>query len=280
MPDQPIIAYNNLLQGANYNILAGVDDPGAPLSDAWIWDMSRPALPQADSAGVLSFSINTPSGTGYGVDAVGNFNAFGDELTFGGLQIATAMILGASRNNPGGSRFSGGVLQVQADGVEVFSRTIYAPQNASALFQLAAHPAAATYTITISGLTPGATVRLPEIFIGPVMQMPFFELGLDAYGERFKETRFESGTGRIARSRRFVRIEKRLRWRYLDPQQQNTIRQFIETALESLRPFWLVEFPDSKPANAYLGFHSKDTSPLPLGAGMYVDFSLNFIEAL
>ena len=280
MNDQPIIAYNNLLQGVNYTVLSGVDEPSAPLSDAWIWDVSRPALPRADSTGKLSFSVNMPARFGYGVDAAGRFSKFGDSVSFGGLQIATALILGAARNNSGGVRFSGGTLSVLADGVEVFNQAIWSPKNTSTLFQLTAHPPAAVYTIAITGLSADATVRLPEVFIGPVMTMPYLELGSNAYGERFKSTDFEAGTGRITRSLRFVRIEKRLRWRYLDSAQQNEIKLFVETALERLRPFWLVESPDSNPAGAYLGYHKRDSAPMPLGAGMRADFSINFVEAL
>jgi len=190
--EYPIIAYNNLLRGTGYTVLAGTDEPAAPLSDAWSWDMSRPALPRADANGTLSFSVNTPTGVGYGVDANGVFSSYGAATNYGGKVVAQAMILGAARNNPGGFRFSGGTLTVLADGVQIFSQTIYAPQNASAFYRLPTHAAATAYTINITGLAPNATVRMPELYIGNSLQMPALELGYDWYGENVQPTSFKA----------------------------------------------------------------------------------------
>jgi len=277
----PIIAYNNLLRGTGYTMLAGTDEPAAPLSDAWTWDMSRPALPTADANGTVSFSVNTPPGVGYGVDAAGNYVQYGAILPYGGREVADIIILGAARNNPGGHRFSGGTLTISADNVQIFSQTIYAPQNASALYRLPAHSAASTYTITISGLTANATVRLPELYIGTSLIMPALELGHNWYGETFQSTSFKASTGRVLRSRRYVRVEQPLNWRYLDVVQRNEVQQFIESALEEIQPFWFIAFPDSAPTRCFMGFHDAATAPMPMTVADMIDkFSLKFVEKL
>jgi len=279
--EYPIIAYNNLLRGAGYTMIAGTDEPAAPLSDAWSWDMSRPALPIADANGTLSFSVNTPAGVGYGVDVNGNYVQYGAIATYGGKEVADTMILGAARNNPGGVRFSGGTLTVLADGVQIFNQTIYAPQNASAFYRLPIHNAATTYTITITGITASATVRLPEIFIGTSLVMPALELGHNWYGETFQSTNFKAATGRVLRSRRYVRIEQALRWRYLVGTQRTDVQRFVESALESLQPFWFLAFPDSAPTNCYMGFHDAYSAPMPMTVANIIDtFSLKFVEKL
>lgn len=281
MADTPIIAYDNLLSGSSYAMIAGTDDSAAPLSDAWSWDMSRPALPLADATGKLSFRVTTSSGVGYGVDAYGAFVSYGSILPYGGIPTADVMILGAARNNPSGERFQGGHLQVLADGVEVFAQTIYEPQNASVIYQLTSHAAPTQYTITITGLTPNATVRLPELYIGASLRMPRLDYGLDFYPETYPSTSFKASSGREVRSRRFVRVEDNLKWSHLDGATINEVRQFVEVALEELQPFWFVAFPDSSPTACYLGIHAGDRANMPLGAAMRVtSFKLKFQEKL
>lgn len=280
MADTPIIGYNNLLRGTSYTVLAGTDTPAAPLSDAWTWNMSRPALPVADATGKFSFSIPVTAGVGYGVDASGSFVAYGTILPYGGAGMADTLLLGAPRNNAALTKFANGTIQVLADAVEVYNKAIYSPGNTSQVFQLAPHVAPATYTVTITGLTPSATVRIPEMFIGPVLHMPGLELGFDAYGERFARTKFESATGHVIISRKFIRLEKQFRWRYVEPAKRNEFVSFIEQALEIQQPFWIAEFPDTLPTNCYLGFHDAETMPLPLDVAMRTDVSIRFAEKL
>jgi len=281
MADAPIIAYDNILTGPNYTMLLGVDEPSAPLSDAWTWDMSRPALPRADANGVLSFSVSLSSGLGYGVDSSGNYVSYGQIIPYGGVPDADILILGAARNNPSGKRFTGGSLQILADAVEVFSQTIYSPSNASTVYQMTPHTAPSTYTITISGLVADATVSLPELFIGKALAMPFLDYGLDAYPETYTSTTFKASTGREIRSRRFVRIEQTLKWSYIDSVKRNELRSFIESALENLQPFFFAAFPDTAPSDCYMGIHTGNNAPMPLGAAMYVThFSIKFQEQL
>jgi len=280
--DKPKICYNNLLKGVAYTMLAGVDDPSAPLSDAWVWDMSRPALPLADVNGTLSFSVNTPPRDGFGVNAAGSFTKFGDTLGFGGGGgVADTMILGAARNNPSLTRFAVGTLTILADGVQVFSSLIYAPNNSSVIYNLTPHAAASVYTITITGLTPNATVKIPELFIGSSLIMPYFDLGHDMYGETYVSTAFKAATGREVLSRRYVRIEQTLKWSWLDAQKRNELKVFIESALEVLQPFWVIGFPDSDPTACYMGLHNGKSAPLKVGqAGYMPSFSLKFQEKL
>jgi len=276
--NQPVIAYDNLLQGNAYTMLAGIDDASSPLSNAWIWDMSRPALPVADSHGVLSFSINTSAGVGFAKDALG-FIPFG-QGGFGGFKVADTIILGASRNNPAGYRFTGGHLQVLADGVEIFNQTIYAPINKTAMYQLAAHSAASVYTITISLLAPNATVALPEIFIGTSLVMPFLEYGFDEYGEVFAGSNFKAESGREYRTVRYRRLEQKPRWKYLEASQAADIRAFVELALESAQPFWFAWSPVMHPNAVYMMRHKGTSVKMPLSVGMRFDLSLNLVEAI
>jgi len=279
--DKPKICYNNLLKGVAYTMLAGVDDASAPLSDAWIWDMSRPALPLADVNGTLSFSVSTPPSDGFGVNVAGSFTKFGNALGFGGVLAADTMILGAARNSPHLTRFSGGTLTILADGAQVFSSLIYAPQDSSIIYNLTPHAAASVYTITITGLTPNATVRLPELFIGSSLTMPYFDLGHDMYAETYVSTAFKAATGREVLSRRYVRIEQTLKWSWLDAEKRNELKLFIESALEVLQPFWIIGFPDSDPSACYMGRHAGKSAPLKVGqAGYMPSFSLKFQEKL
>jgi len=279
--DTPIIGYNNLLTGSNYTLVSGTDDSAAPLSDAWSWDMSRPALPRADASGVLSFTVPVSSGVGYGYDASGNYVAYGDLIGYGGVAVADIIILGAARNNPSGERFQGGSIQVIADNVVVFSRTIYEPRNASVIYNMTPHAAPSAYTITLSGLTPDATVRIPELFIGPALNMPRLDYGIDFYPETFHSTSFPAVSGRVIRSRKFVRAEDNLSWSNIEPEMANQIKVFVETALETVRPFWFCAFPESKPTDCYMGMHIGDRVRMPIGAVMRIDnFKLKFQESL
>jgi len=276
--NQPIIAYDNLLQGNVYTMLAGIDEPSSPLSNAWLWDMSRPALPVADANGILSFSVDTPTGVGFGKNALG-FTPFG-QGGFGGLKVADTFILGASRNLPAGYRFTSGHLQVLADGVEVLSQTIYNPINTSVIYQLADHSAASKYTITISMLTPNATAVLPEIFIGKSLTMPYVEYGFDEYGEVFAGSNFKAESGREYRSVRYRRLEQKPRWKHIEQSKAINIRAFIESALESAQPFWFAWAPASHSNAVYMMRHKGDTVKMPLSVGMRFDFALDLIEAI
>lgn len=276
--NEPRICYENLLQGDGYTILLGEDDTAAPLSNAWLWDMSRIAMPRADANGVLSFTVNTPAGVGFGMDDFG-FTPFGHG-SFGGKVLADVLILGASRNSPGGFRFTGGNLQVLADGVEVFNRPIYEPINTSVIYSLTEHTAASTYSIIISGLSAEATVLLPEIYIGPSLLMPYIDQPFNANGEHAKRTVNEYATGRIKTANRFRRMEMNPKWSDIELAQQFEIHKWLENSWEAGELMWWAWSPQSKPTAVYMGRHHSDKAPMPFQTGMYADFAMKFVEAL
>ena len=89
MADEPILAYDNVIQAAPYVFLSGVDSDSRPLSNATTRDMLRIASPTLDSTGKMVVEYATQA-------------------------VADTLILGAHRNSSGGYRFGGGSVQVEA----------------------------------------------------------------------------------------------------------------------------------------------------------------------
>lgn len=281
LTDAPMIAFGNMLVGAVYTMLLGVDNPQAPLSNAWSWDTQKPALPTADANGVVSFSFVTPLGVGYGMDAFSNFIEFGFHQGFGGVVEADTLILGASRHLEVGRRFSApATIEVFADAMNILSVKSYASSNASEVLALANHTYPINYTITISGLTPNFTANIPELFFGAVMRMPFLEFGYNEYGEVTKSTVFPAGSGRDHYSRKYRRMELRPKWKNIEPTLSFYFLLFIEQAIEENQPFWWAWAPISRPSEVYLMQHKGGKVNKPLRAGMRFDTSLYLVEAV
>jgi len=134
--------------------------------------------------------------------------------------------------------------------------------------------------ITITGLTAGNPVTIPELYVGPSMQMPFLDYGYDPYVEVFKGKTQDHESGRQTVTLHYKRVELKPRWSIVGNSYVAAIEDFREEQLENRLPMWWAWQPDTSPTECYMMRHKGESAPFPIKAAGYRSFALDLIEAL
>jgi len=285
MANNPLIGWKNLLAfGNDPTVTTGTDSTSNPITNVTNGFMTRPALPIADGSGTVVVEF-TGLNSGFGSFGFGE-EGFGLS-PFGGVFTADLFIIGAARNNSAGEHFTGGNVKlelydsVSAAWTTVVDTAMPATANVSQRFLLDPLTGAATSArLTITGQTANSSVRLPELYLGPAITMPFLDLGFDPYIEVSKGNRVDVSTGRTLRNVRFRRIEVDPSWSNLERATWEEVDLFREDVIEEAGKFWWLWAPESAPAAVYLVQHDKESAPMPYKSATLRTFRLKLVEAL
>jgi hypothetical protein len=136
------------------------------------------------------------------------------------------------------------------------------------------------YRMTISGLTASSDIIVPEIFLGPRMDMPFIDLPYDPYNEVSKASTFEAENGRINEQLRYRRVELRPKWSHLIQSEYTAVDTFREAHLEKRIPFWFAWQPDTSKEECYMMRHRAKSARLPFITQIHRSFGLDLVEAI
>jgi len=268
--DYPLIAHNNLLDAlvdgtGSYAVTVGTDGTGGPFSDCASRDMLRPALPVADAAGAVTVEISLPTAT-----------------------AAEAFIYGAHRHDSTGYKSTGGTFTLEywdgAAWVALLTAQTVTAQNVSTIYKLPAHtlgPSGAVYKyrLSMAGFTANSTVVVPELFLGPVLEMPQLDYGFDPYHEIYKGSKFEALSGRVYKNLHFKRLELKPRWAVMERSTYDAeIDIFRESTLETMRSFWWAWQPDSLPNETYMMLDNGTSTSFPIKSPQHRSMALSLVE--
>jgi len=267
---QPHIAWHNLLKNApSYTIQAGTESIAAPLSNAWNGMISSVALLTADASGTFRAQINIVGGNvPYGSQPYGTG-------PYGGIDVATALIVGASRHQSASQHWQGGTITI--NGSEVFP--MYTAANKSAIYPFATAQSTTTVTFEISALAANQTIMIPELFYGAPLQMPPLELGFDPENDTVDFTTFRAVSGFRYDMPHSIKWMDRPRWTGIDSNLASFINMFREGTIETMTPFWWVFSPDAQPNPIYVK-HIGKTAPMPYTHSIYRKFQMQLEEVL
>jgi len=276
MQDRPIFAWRSILTGSTYTVLAGTDNPDAPISNLLDYDLTRPAIPQTDAAGQLQIQFTLDPAQysiGWGATQYG-------VIPWGGWS-PRVLIIGAHRHEAAGQHDLYDAT-ISLDGGLLDPTLIPVPANTSYLRKL--NPVSttpATITVTITGLPASSYVRIPHLYIGEMLEMPYLELGYEPYPEHVVTADFRSASGRIYRQIRYRQMRFTARWRAIyEPAVLAAASVMIEDAIEQHQPIWWAWAPDSRPHEVYL-VDARDVPRWPITqAGMWRDLTIQMDEVL
>lgn len=272
-----LICWNNLFRAATYVVNAGTDSTASPISNCWNNRTARPALPTADSNGDLQITFTLSSTQiGYDVEPYG-YNIYG------GIFAADQFIIGASRHDPIGYRFTGGNVLLEAwDGAiwnTVLNEAMVYPQKSSVLFGLLEHDATDTYRLTISGQTASAVVKLPELFIGEGMNIGAVDRVFDKYADTVNYDSFTAKSGFEYDIIRFVQFIAKPKWSVISLDFEAQINSFREDIIEKRLPYWWTQDTDLA-HKTYLMKHKTGLATFTTNDNVHGSFSLDAKEVL
>ena len=136
------------------------------------------------------------------------------------------------------------------------------------------------YRLTITGLAPGSPFLLPELFLGPRLDMPFVDYNYDPYIEKFKGNVFEAESGRQFVTLHYRRLELKPSWSMVPTVKSVEVDVFREDHLELRKPFWYAWRPDTTPLECYMMRHKAESATMPIKTAVHRSFKLDLIEAL
>jgi len=136
------------------------------------------------------------------------------------------------------------------------------------------------YRMTISGLMASSDIIVPEIFLGPRLEMPFIDLSYDPYNEVAKATTFEAENGRINEQLRYRRVELRPKWSHLIQSEYTAVDVFREAHLERRIPFWFAWQPDTSKEECYMMRNRAKSARMPFITQIHRSFNLDLVEAI
>ena len=277
--NEPLIAWNNLLAAAGvaYVMDNGAESTGAPVSNAFTWDILKTAIVEADAGGIVKFTVTLPAGAGFtGPFGAGGFGGGG----FGGIPSLDTIIFGASRHDSGGFRTPATANYiVSVDGTPILTEADVWPENKSIIRKVALVSATAI-SFEFNGYAANELVTIPELFAGPSLAMPFVDLGFDSYHEIAVGPTFVSESGREYPNLRFRKVELSPVWSSVPTSYWDEIEEFRENAIELRNPMWFAWKPDDAPAECYMMRHKPISAPFRYRTQTIKNFSLKLSEAI
>lgn len=267
--DRPVICWNNLLAGATYTVAAGTELAGALASDMANGDTLRPAQIEADANGVVEVVFDTPGSIGYGDMPFG----FGP---FGGVWQIEAIVLGANRHQSAGWRTEGLTWSVQNQTI----KDIWAGSEAVIIRPDTPIDPGAQITVRATGAAPQQPVTIPELYVGPVIEMPYLDLGYDPYNEVTSAGAFRTESGREYLAIRYRRLELAPKWSVVPESLWAELDNLREEVFEQRRTFWFAWAPLSASTEVYLVRHSRPSAPMPVKSAIHRSMSLKLVEAI
>lgn len=291
--DEPMIAYRNRLgmAGSSYQITIGAESAALPLTNAWNDDLLVGASVTTSNS-IMQMVWNAPfnhlAQVGYGVEPYG---AGG----YGGADIRTpialnCLVFGATRHEAAGLRSVPTRYRVFAEsgyglggyglggyGGSVLDRTESPAANASLMRQFD-DVNAVRVTLTIWGLP--TTAKIPGLYLGRAVRMPYLEHGFDPYNEVSYGSSFVSESGREYPQLRYRKMELSPKWSFIDTSQFADIADLRENAFEIGAPVWFNWAPNSHASETYLMRQSDKVTPFPYVNARYRSLSLKLVEAL
>jgi len=268
LQDQPIIAWRNALEGATYTFTVGTEEAGYPLSNAWTNDTLRVAQVTADASGTVSVDITLANNlVGYGVMpwGVGPYGGYSGDV----------FVLGAHRHQSAGYRTSG--LQWSVGGQVI---TDIWPNNTS-VFQRLTQPITGTsVTLTITGAAANQLITIPELYFGPVIDMPYLDYNFDEYDERAEGAIFKTESGREYLSLRYRQVQQKPSWSTITTDLWSILDSLREDTFENRKAFWFAWAPDSQPHACYLMRHHGSSVAMPRRSAIHRTMRLDLREVL
>ncbi|OIO70892.1 MAG: hypothetical protein COS35_06475 [Zetaproteobacteria bacterium CG02_land_8_20_14_3_00_50_9] len=285
--DWPLICWDNQLSlVSSYSVTLGQDGSSAPLNNAWTWDALRLAIPRADAGGQWQVELDiTPQQM---LDST-SFGAW----YFGGFGVPDVLVLGAHQHDEAGFRFAEGQVQLEywngAAWVELIEQQdIIAAPHQSMICKMAYHEpelvgSAYRYRLTFYGLDASGDFVVPELFLGPALEMPPLDLGYDPENEIWTGSKFRASSGRLVRRTSARQMMGRASWdgdARITADKMIEINMFREAQLEEALPFWWFWMPDSAPFHGYLMLNPAEEVPAPIRSGNYRTWQLPMEESV
>jgi len=269
MSDTPAIMWRNLLAEGTVTLLAGTEEPGFPLANAFIADPLRPARIAADATGTIRFQVDIAAvrAVGYGTAGYG-IGPFGRWTVQG-------IVLGAARHDPAGWRTAR--LAWTVNGVPL---TDYGWENKSWIVLLDPPIDADVLTFEITGLAAGQVVSIPALAAGAVLRMPALDLGFDPYTEESVGVDFRTESGRVYQALRYRRIRMKPRWSYIEETLWSWLDIVREEAIELRKAFWFAWAPLAAPHETYLVRHEPKMAEMPIVQPAFRSLQLDLVEVI
>jgi hypothetical protein len=279
MANNPIIAYyNNLIASrTTYTFTAGSDGIGSPLSGALLQKNPQISILRTDANGQVQIEFDTapeylygqgPHGIGY----------------LGGFASPQALILGAHRHDPSRERFADGIVQLEYYDAGSWVTLLPAEDILANINQVSLHlldyhtpdlvGGVYKYRLTISGLSADADIVLPHLFLGPLLTLPYIDLGFDPQQEATGGTEFPGGAGAVYENTRWRKKKSAPSWtEAISDDQADEIYFFLEHLEEKLHYYWFWA-PETRPFEGYLMRHTGKEIKMPIRRGMYRSWKL------
>ncbi|MBA4381047.1 MAG: hypothetical protein C0406_00635 [Sideroxydans sp.] len=271
--DQPIIAWENLLQGATTNVVAGTISVDTPISCLYDGDLLRPCYFTPNGAGQVIIEIIPTSPISCAIlgstrnDAAG-FIAGATQVVFEAESICGFGTYAYGSVPFGAYRFGGNYTET------ITHDLTGAPASRLLRFM----PTCTTLRLIFSGVV-GALV-LPQLWVGNPLAMPWLNLNYDPYQEVVGTAAFEAESGREYSRLRYRRIELDPSWDMIERADWPLIDDFREGALELRKPFWFAWMPNTEPTKVFLVKHVAQTAPFPIKSAKHRSFALKLKEVV
>lgn len=271
--DQPIIAFDNLLDTSLINIVHGSLAEGASLAALNNADLLRPCTFMPDSTGWVELHIHI----GQTVDCL-ILGAARNDVS-GKLTGVTSLTMQAfMATHPFGfSAFGvgnyGGYMQVA--GTQVLPVDTLSANSALYKFPATAH----FISVRLLG-TVGVPMVIPELFLGRTLTMPYLDYGYDPYNEVAANTLFVAESGREYARLRYRRVELSPSWSMIETALWAAVDNFRKRALETRQAFWFAWAPDSARTQVYLVRHTGNGAPFPMHSAKHRSLKLTLQEVI
>jgi hypothetical protein len=280
MSNKPIIAYDNqLVTGrTTYTFTAGADGTGSPLSGALLQKNPQISILRADANGTIQIEFDTPPDYPYGQGphGIGYLGGFGSPQ---------ALLFGAHRHDPARQRFADGNVQLEYMDVSGWVTLLPAENILANVDQVSLHlldyhtpdlvnDASYKYRLTITGLAANADVVLPYLFLGPVLTMPYMELGFDPNQEATGGTSFKGGSGAVYENTVWRKKKSHPAWHLTISNDKADEIYLFQEHLELKRHYYFFWAPQTRPFEGYLMRHAGKEIKQPMGAGMWRSWTL------
>lgn len=267
--DYPIIAYDNWLAAATFTFTAGTDNTAAPFEYVANDDLTSPALPTSAGA-LVTIEISIPVASAVAT----------------GAQV---FITGAARYDSVGYKTATGSFSIDywnGAWVALKTSTALSATDTSTIYKLAAHTLVADggvykYRLNYTGLAVDSTVTIPELFLGPVLEMPPVDFGYDEYNDVTVGEKFVSISGRKYKTAHYTHITAHPVWSVISRDTYDeAIMEFRDEVLEHCESLWWAWQPDTSPNSCYLMANKTSSVPFPIKSPVHRSFSLDLEESL
>lgn len=298
--DYPIIAYDNWLAAATFTFTAGTDNTAAPFEYVANDDLTSPALPTSAGA-LLTVEVGIPiislvadpsivdqilMQDGFALLQENGDNILTETNYAAGAQV---FITGAARYDSVGYKTATGSFSIDywnGAWTALKSSTALSDQDTSTIYKLAAHTLVTTngvykYRLKYTGLAIDSTVTIPELFLGPALEMPPVDFGYDEYNDVTVGEKFVSISGRKYKTAHYTHITAHPVWSVISRDTYDeAIMEFRDEVLERCESLWWAWQPDTSPNSCYLMANKTSSVSFPIKSPVHRSFSLDLEESL